>query len=133
MAEKRGDPESDKNDAEDDAGPKVELDERADEMKAEEKNESTGDGCEHSAVLTKEGTDGAGGGAETDEDDREAGDESESRSEEAGTRQLPCAELLHADPGEHRNITGKERQNARRKKRNQPGEKRSCKRNIGHI
>jgi hypothetical protein len=133
VAEKGGDTESDEKDAEDYAGAEIELDERADEMKAEEKDECSGDGSEKGAVLAKKGTDGAGRCAERNEDNGKTGDKSESRSKEARARQLPSAELFHADAREHGNVAGNQRQNARREKRNQPGEKSPCKRNIGHM
>ncbi len=101
-------------------------------MKAKEKDQCAGDGGEEGAVLAKEGTDGASGGAEGDEDDGEAGNESERRKEETGAREFAFAELLHADAGKHGDIARNERQNAGRKKRNEPREKSCCQRDIRH-
>src|SRR5207247_11215632 len=62
--EKRRDPKSDENDTEGDSGPEIEFHQRADEVKAEEKDQCAGDRGEEGAVLAKEGTNGAGCGAE---------------------------------------------------------------------
>ena len=126
MVKKRSDSKRDEDNAEDDASAEVQFDERADQMKAEEQDQGAGDGSEKRAVLAEEGTDGAGGGAKTDEDDGEAGDESESGREKAGSGDIALAELLHADAGKHGNVAGNERQHAGREKRDQPGEKSSC-------
>jgi len=130
--EKRRNPKSDQNDPEDDSRPEIEFHQRADEVKAKEKDQCAGDGGEEGAVLAKEGTDGASGGAEGDEDDGEAGNESERRKEETGAREFAFAELLHADAGKHGDIARNERQNAGRKKRNEPREKSCCQRDIRH-
>jgi hypothetical protein len=95
-------------------------------MKTEKKDESTCDGRERIAILLEEDTDDAGGCSKRDKDEGKPGDKGERGAQQAGTRDFAFAELLHADAGEHGDIAGNERQNARRKKRNQSGEKSSC-------
>src|SRR5882672_6799618 len=126
VAKKRDDSEGDEEQAKDDAHAKIEFDERADEMKTEEKNESAGDGSEERAILAEEGTDGAGGCAEGNEHDGKAGDKGERRREKAGGWHLSFPELLHADAGEHGDVAGHQWQNARREEGNQPREEGPC-------
>ncbi len=76
--------------------------------------------------MAQEGADGAGRGAERNKYDGKTGDEGEGGSEQAGAGNLTLAKLLHANAGEHGNVAGNKRQNARRKKRNEPGEKSCC-------
>jgi len=118
--------ESDEDHAKDNSGAEIEFDERADEVKAEEKDQGSRDRREKRAVLAKEGANCAGRGAERNKNDGKAGNECERRSKQAGARNLALAELLHADAGEHGDVAGNERQNTGRKKRNEPGEKSSC-------
>src|SRR5882724_5977835 len=126
VTKKRGNPEGDEEHAKDDAGAKIQLDERADEVKAEEKNQGTRDGSEERAILAEEGTDSAGGCAKGNEHHRKASDKGERRREKAGGWHVALAELLHADAGEHGNVAGHQRQNARREEGNQPREEGPC-------
>jgi hypothetical protein len=133
MAEERRYTQGDEDHAKDHADAEIELDERADEVEAEEENQGSGDGSEESAVLEKEGTDSAGRGAKRYEHDGKTGNEGERGREKAGTWHVALAELLHADAGEHGDVAGHERQDTRRKEGNQPGEKGSSERNVGHV
>src|ERR1700730_1581162 len=74
----------------------------------------------------------AGGGAEGNEHNREAGHTSERRCEQAGAREFALAELLPADAGEHGNVTWEERKYTGRKKRNQACEKSATYGDIRH-
>src|SRR5258708_5756061 len=120
------DSEANKNDTKDDAGAEVELDERADQVKAKEKDQGACDGRKKGAVLSQKRADGAGGGSERNKDDGKAGDKGEGRREQAGGWDITLAELFHADAGEHGDVAGNERQNAGREKRNEPGQKGPC-------
>ncbi len=95
-------------------------------MKTEKKDERTGDRRERIAILLQEDADGAGGRSKRDEDNGKAGDKGERGAQQAGARDFALAELLHANAGEHGDIAWNKRQDARRKKRDEPGEKRSC-------
>src|SRR5882724_3422878 len=127
MMSQRSNPQGDEDDAENNACAGIELDEQAQKMKTEKKDEGTGDWGECVAILFKENADGAGGCSKRDEHNGKARDESERGAQQAGARDFAFAELLHADAGEHGDIAGYQRQNARREKGNQPGEKSSCK------
>src|SRR6267143_291315 len=81
---------------------------------------------EKNAILAEEGTDGAGRGSEGNEHHRKAGDKSEGGREKAGGWHVALAELLHADAGEHGDVAGHQRQNARREEGNQPREDGPC-------
>jgi len=126
MVEEGRDTKCDEDDAEYDAGAKVYFDERADQVKTEEKDQGSCDGSEESAVLAEERADGAGGRAERNENDGKAGDERESRREKAGGGDITFAELLHADAGKHGDVAGDERENAGGEKGNQASEKGPC-------
>src|ERR1700746_3929566 len=83
VLEIRSDSEGNKNDAEDDSSAKIELDERADEVKAEQEDQGTGDRCKERAVLAQKRAHRTGGGAEGNENDGKAGDKGQSRREQA--------------------------------------------------
>src|SRR5258708_37534688 len=91
-------------------------------MQPEKKDECAGDRGEERAVLAQERADGAGGSSKRDEDKREARDKRQGGSKKASAGRLSLAQLLHADAGEHGDVTGYERENAGRKKGNQTGE-----------
>src|SRR5579863_1949586 len=99
------------------------LDEDPKQVQAKKKNERAGDGRERCTVLAKKSADRTRRGAERDEDRRKSENESERRSEQSRARGLPLAQLLHANAREHRDVSGHERQDARRQKGNQPREK----------
>src|SRR5882672_2643794 len=127
MMSQRSNPQGDEDNAENNACAGIELDEQAKKMKTEKKDERTGDRSERIAILLQEDADGAGGRSKRDKDDGKAGDKGERGAQQAGARDFALAELLHANAGEHGDIAGYQRQNARREKGNQPGEKSSCK------
>ena len=89
------------------------LDEKAEQVQTEQKNQCAGDGRKRGAVLAEKSADSAGGRAERDEDRGKSENESERRREQSGARRLALAQLFHADAGEHGNVSGHERQNAR--------------------
>jgi len=126
VADERNYAKSDQEYTKDDANAKIQFDEGADEVKAEEENQGSGDGSEESAVLEKEGADSAGRRSEGNEHHRKAGDKGERRGEKAGGWYVPFAELLHADAGEHGDVARHQRQNARREEGNQPREEGPC-------
>jgi len=116
MAQQGSDPQCHEDYAEDDSHPEIEFDECTDEMKAEEKDQSSSDGSENSAVLEQERADRAGGSPERNKNDGKAGDKRESRREQTGGRDIALSQLLHADAGQHGNIAGNKRQNTGREK-----------------
>jgi hypothetical protein len=132
VAGKRKCAETDEQNAEDDADAGAELDEDAEEMKAEKKNERASDWSERAAIFLEESADGAGRGTKGYEDDGEAEYKSERGRKEAGAGDFPLAELLHADAGKHGDVAGNEGKYAGRQERDQPGEKSSSKRDVGH-
>src|SRR5580698_280828 len=97
----------------------------AEQVQAEEQDQSTGDRRERRAMLPEESADGAGRRTERDEHSRESENESERGGEQTRAWRLTLAQLLHADAGKHRDVSGHQRQHARRQKRNQSREKRS--------
>jgi len=100
----------------------MDFGQRAEKVQPEEKDERAGDRGEKRAILAQEGADNAGGSSKRDEDERETGYEGERGGKKTGAGRLPLAQLFHADAGKHGDVTGYERKDARRKKRNQPGE-----------
>src|SRR4029077_9774660 len=100
------DSEGNKNDAEHNAGAEIELDERADQVKAEEKDQGACDGRKKRAVLSQKRADGAGGSTKRNKDDGKAGDKGEGRREQAGGWDINLAELFHTDAGEHGDVAG---------------------------
>ncbi len=72
--------------------------------------------------MAEKGSDGAGRGAERNEDDGEAGDECERGGEESGAGWLALTQLFHADAREHRDVAGDQGQNAGREEGDQAGE-----------
>src|SRR6202158_5265633 len=123
MAKQRNDTQGDEDDAENNAWAGFELDEQAEKVETEKKDERTGDGREGIAVLFEENTDGAGGCSKRDEDDGKAGDEGERGAQQAGARNFALAELLHANARKHGDVARNKRQNTGRKKCDPPGEK----------
>src|SRR5260370_42283054 len=117
MPEISCDSEGNKNDAEHNAGAEVELDERADQVKAKEKDQGACDGRKKRAVLSQKRPDGTGRGAERNKNDGKAGDKGDGGREKAGGWDITFAELLHADAGEHGNVAGNKWQYAGREKR----------------
>jgi hypothetical protein len=113
VTQKRENPDQYKDDTEDDAVAKTQFNENAQKVKAKDDDEGPGDGREKRAILQEEVADSTGGSAEGDENDGEASDESECGRKEPGARNFAFAELLHADAGEHGDVAGHERQNAR--------------------
>src|SRR6202000_362539 len=101
------------------------LDEQSQQMQTEQKNERARDRSQRRAVLAEESADGAGRGAKCDEDRGKSDDKGERRGEQSRARRLTLAQLLHADARQHRDVSGHQRQNARRQERNQPREKSS--------
>src|SRR5580704_256301 len=112
-------------DSENDANADGQFYENAEQMQPEEQNQRAGNRRERRAMLAQESADGAGRRAERDEDRGESENESERRRKQSRPRRLTLAQLLHADSGKHRNVSGHQRQHARRQKRNQSREKRS--------
>src|SRR5438477_1766866 len=106
------------------------LDEHAQQMQAEQNNQRTGDRRERCTIFAQERTDGAGRCAKRNEYGRKSEHKRKRRCKKSAARLLPLPKLLHANSGQHRNVSGHERQHARRKKRNQSREKRGCERNV---
>jgi len=131
--EESDDPKRREKRAKDDADARFEASQSADEMQAEEKDQGAGDGSEERAVLEKKVADRAGGSAEGNKDDGETENKGERGSEEASARRLALAQLLHADAGEHGDVTGNKRKHAGREKRNQAGDEGCCERDVAHI
>src|ERR1700687_3150707 len=121
-AEERDDAKKHEHAAENEAGANGELDENTEKVQAEENNQRAGDGGQQGTILAKKRSDGAGRGAKGNEDDGEAGNESERGSEESGAGLLALAKLLHADAGKHGGIARNERKNAGREERDQAGQ-----------
>ncbi len=132
MAQERDDSQRDENGAKRDAHAVAELDQQAEKMQAEEKNQRASDGGERAAMLVEETADGAGGGSERDEDRGEADDEGERGREKARARDLALSQLLHADAAEHGDVTGNKWQHARGKERDQTGKESASERDVGH-
>jgi len=130
VAEEGNDSERDEHDTQDDADAEAELDEQAQEMKAEKNDQRASNGGQERAVLAKKGAHGAGGSAERDEDHGEAGDERERGGKEPGARGFAFAELLHADAGKHGDVARDERQNAGRQEGNNSGAENQGKRDF---
>jgi len=122
VAEQSGETEKDENSTENEARAKVEFYQGSEKMKAEENNQRAGDGREERAILSKESADSASGSAERNKDERKTRDEGKRGSKKAAARWLALAQLLHADAGEHGNVAGDQRKNARREERNESGE-----------
>jgi hypothetical protein len=74
-------------------------------------------------MFFKKFTDGACGGSQGDENDGEAADECESGGQELRTGGFAVAKLVHADAGEHGDVTGDEGKHARGEKGDEPSEK----------
>src|ERR1700686_944711 len=74
----------------------------------------------------KKSTDSARGSAERNEDHGKASDEGKCGRKKTRARNLALSKLLHPNAGEHGDVTGDKGKNARRKKRDKPGEKGSC-------
>src|SRR5579863_9552763 len=121
--DERDDPKNRQHDSENEPDPNAEFYEDAKQVETEQKNQSASNGGKRRAVLAKKSADGTGGRAEGNEDGRESEDESERRSEQSRARRLTLAQLLHADAGKHRDVSGHERQNARRQEGNESREK----------
>src|SRR6266576_394059 len=83
-----------------------ELDERADEVQAKEKNQCAGNGSQEIAVLFQERADSARGSAECYEYHGKSRNKGHRRGKESRTWNLALAQLLHADAGEHRDVAG---------------------------
>src|SRR5579864_1233982 len=73
-------------------------------------------------MLSKEGSYGAGRSAKRDEDERKPRHERQRRAEQARARSIAFLELLDSDSGKHRDIARHKGQDARREKRNEPGD-----------
>src|SRR5579864_1864267 len=113
--------------AENEAGAHRELYQYSKQVQAEEKDERAGDGSKQRAILAQESAYGAGGGAEGNEYDGKSHDKGQRGSEKPRARRLPLAQLFHADAREHGDVSGNQREHARRKKGNEAGEKSSQK------
>ena len=102
----------DERDADEQSGANGNFCQQSGEVQAEEDDQCAGDGGERCTIAQEEGTHGAGGGAEGNEDDGKSGDECEGGGEQAGAGSFAFFQLLDADAGEHGDITGHQRKDA---------------------
>ena len=104
--------------------------EPADEVQSEKNDQRAGDRCQQASIADEKSSDGAGGGAERNKDDRKSEDKRERRCEQSAARRVAFLQLLDADAGQHGDITGHQRQHAWREKRYESRNKRRKDRNF---
>src|SRR6516164_7221071 len=99
-------------------------------MQAEQDNQGPCNGCQRVAVLLQERANGAGGSSEGDKHCGESAYERQCRRKKAAPRLLSLAQLFDANPAEHGNVAGHQRQDAGREKRDQAGKESRGERNV---
>src|SRR5438128_6214510 len=128
--DERNNSERNKNRAKDNSGLECQLDQHPEQMQTKQKDERAGNRRKCRAVLPQKRTDSAGRSPKGNKNGGKSKHERKCRSKKSAARLLSLAELLHADAGKHGDVSGHERQYARRKKRNQACKKRGRKRNV---
>src|SRR4029077_8176963 len=126
VMDKGSDAQNYKQRAQNHSGAEGELHQGADKVQTEKQDKGSRNGRHSRPILLKKCPDSTCCGAERNEHDGETDDKGERGSEQTSPRLLTLAQLLHADAGEHRDVSGNEREYAGRQKRNQPGDKRGC-------